>query len=103
MKLFCRRTSSVREHFVHFTGIVKEKFDGRILCGEFTKSRKPSDLVEEQEGYGECFSKCKLRRNRAIGSPVDTHFGFRRFEGAEESDNTEWTGGVLVDTRSNFF
>jgi hypothetical protein len=39
----------------------------RILRGEFTKSRKPSDLVEEQEGYGECFSKCKLRRNRAVG------------------------------------
>jgi hypothetical protein len=40
----------------------------KILHGEFTKFREPSDLAEEQEGYGECFSKCKLRRNRAIGS-----------------------------------
>jgi hypothetical protein len=28
---------------------------------------------------------------------VDTHFGVRRFEGAEESDSTELTGGILVD------
>jgi hypothetical protein len=39
-----------------------------ILRGEFTKSREPSDLAEEQGSYGECFSKCKLRRNRAVGS-----------------------------------
>jgi hypothetical protein len=32
------------------------------------KLREPSDLAEEKEGYGECFSKCKLRRNRAVGS-----------------------------------
>jgi hypothetical protein len=30
---------------------------------------------------------------------VDTHFGVQRFEGVEESDNTKWTGGVLVDTK----
>jgi hypothetical protein len=44
---------------------------------------KPSDLAEEQEGYGECFSKCKLRRNRAVGfeptgavgSLTKSHFG----------------------------
>jgi hypothetical protein len=29
----------------------------RILRGEFMKSREPSDLAEEQEGYGGCFSK----------------------------------------------
>jgi hypothetical protein len=54
-----------------------------ILHGGFTKSRKLSDLAEEQEGYGECFSKCKLRRNRvvgfeptgAIGSLTKSHFG----------------------------
>jgi hypothetical protein len=31
------------------------------------KLREPSDLVEEKEGYSECFSKCKLKRNRAVG------------------------------------
>ena len=54
-----------------------------ILRGGFAKFRKQSDLAEEQEGYGECFSKCKLRRNRvvgfgpigAIGSLMKSHFG----------------------------
>jgi hypothetical protein len=27
--VFCRKTSFVREHFVHFVGIIKEEFDGR--------------------------------------------------------------------------
>jgi hypothetical protein len=52
----------VKEYFVHFAGIVKEELTVGILRGEFTKSREPSDLAEEQEGYGEHFSKCKLRR-----------------------------------------
>jgi hypothetical protein len=30
---------------------------------------------------------------------VDTHFGVWRLEGAEESDNIEWTGGILVYTK----
>ena len=55
----------------------------RILRGGFVKSWKPSDLLEEKEGYGECFSKCKLRRNRVIGfeptgvigSLTKSHFG----------------------------
>jgi hypothetical protein len=60
----------------------------RILRGEFTKFRGLSDLAEEQEGYGECFSKCKLRRNqtvgskliRAIGSLAKSHFVDSRVE-----------------------
>jgi hypothetical protein len=40
----------------------------RILRGEFTKFRELSDLAEEKEGYGECFPKCNMRRNRAVGS-----------------------------------
>jgi hypothetical protein len=39
-----------------------------ILRGEFLNFREPSDLIEEREGYGGCFYKCKLRRNRSMGS-----------------------------------
>jgi hypothetical protein len=50
---------------VHFIGVLRRNWTIEILHGEFTKSKKLSDIVEEQEGYGECFSKCKLRRNWA--------------------------------------
>jgi hypothetical protein len=59
MTLFCRWTGSVKEYLVHFTGVVKEESDGQILCGEFAKSRKPSDLAEEQGSYDEWFQKFK--------------------------------------------
>jgi hypothetical protein len=60
-----------------------------ILRGGFMKSQKPSNLAKEQEGYGECFPKCKIRRNRAvgfepigaIGSLMKSHF---RVSGAGE-------------------
>jgi hypothetical protein len=45
----------------------------KILHEEFMKFRGPLDLAEEKEGYSECFSKCKLRRNRIVGSkPIRT-------------------------------
>jgi hypothetical protein len=70
-----------------------------ILHGEFAKFSEPSDLAKEQgELWQVFFLGVRLRRNRAIGSLVNTHFGVQRFEGVEESDSTEWIGGILVDT-----
>jgi hypothetical protein len=54
----------VKEHFVHFAGIVKEKLDGRnSLRGIHEVPRSCSDLAEEKEGYSEHSSSVKLRRN----------------------------------------
>ena len=51
-----------------------------ILCGEFAKSRKLTDLTEEQGSYGEYFQRFKLRKGRAIDSsqqePLDLHVDF---------------------------
>jgi hypothetical protein len=77
-----------------------------ILHGEFVKSREPSDRAEEQGSYGKPIFKFTFRGNRVVGSKptrvvgslVNTHFRVQRFEGAEESDSGEWTGGILVDT-----
>jgi hypothetical protein len=57
------------EHYLFISQeLLRRNWTVGILRGEFAKFREPSDLAEEQEGYGECFSKCKLRRNRAVGS-----------------------------------
>jgi hypothetical protein len=53
---------------VHFAEVLRRNWKVGILRGEFTKFQELSDLPEEKEGYSECFSKCKLRRNRAIGT-----------------------------------
>jgi hypothetical protein len=37
-----------------------------ILCGEFAKSREPSDLTEEQGSYNEYSQRFKLRRGRTV-------------------------------------
>jgi hypothetical protein len=34
----------------------------RTLHGGVAKSHKPSDLIEEKEGYGACFLSVNLRR-----------------------------------------
>jgi hypothetical protein len=65
-KFFCKWISSVKEYLIHFVGVVKEEMDGRILCGEFAKSREPSNLAEEQGSYNKYFYKCKLKIDRAL-------------------------------------
>jgi hypothetical protein len=62
--------------------LLRRHWTVEILRGGFVKSWKLSNLVEEKEGYGGCFSMCKLRRNwavgfeptRAIGSLMKSHF-----------------------------
>jgi hypothetical protein len=49
-----------------------------IIHGEFENSRGSSDLAEEKGSYGKHFSKCKLRRNQAVGSEITRAIGFTR-------------------------
>jgi len=37
-----------------------------ILCGEFVKSREPSNLTEEQGSYDEYSQRFKIRRGRTV-------------------------------------
>jgi hypothetical protein len=59
-----------------------------ILCGEFAKSREPSDLTEEQGSYSEYSQRFELRRGKTVDSsqqesldiPVDFYFGVSYIE-----------------------
>jgi hypothetical protein len=61
-----------------------------VLRGEFTRSRKPSDLTEEQGGYGVCFLSEKSQEYRAVGfgptrSSDHSHISHLGVSGGEES------------------
>jgi hypothetical protein len=79
----------VKEYLVHFVGVVKEELDGRNSPWRIHEVPR---AVRSCRGAGklrQVFFKCKLRRNRtigskstrAIGSLVNSHFGDSRVEG----------------------
>jgi hypothetical protein len=101
-----------------------------ILCGEFAKSREPSDLTEEQGSYNEYSQRFKLRRGRTVdpshkGRWIYTWIsisGFHRLKSRNLCNGTreimkrkvpkgrkdrvghrrsaEWTGGALSTRKS---
>jgi hypothetical protein len=102
-----------------------------ILCGEFAKSREPSDLTEEQGSYNEYSQRFKLRRGRTVdlsqqGRWICTWIsisGFRRLKSRNPCNRVReitkrevpkgrkdcvghrnragWTGGALSTRKSN--
>jgi hypothetical protein len=73
VKVFCRRTSSVREHFVHFAEITKEEIDGRSSPWRIHEVPE-SSILQRSEKVMEAFIECKSREKsgrwitRGIGS-----------------------------------
>jgi hypothetical protein len=81
VKVFCRRTSSVREHFVHFAEITKEEIDGRS---------SPWRIHEVPEAVRSCrgarrlrkhSSSVKLGRNRSLDHSRNRVSGIRELKG----------------------
>jgi hypothetical protein len=79
----------VKEYLDHFVGVVKEELD---CPNSLWRIREVPRVVRSCRGAGklrQVFLKCKLRRNRtvgskstrAVGSLVNSHFGYSQVEG----------------------
>jgi hypothetical protein len=75
--LVCWQTSFHEDTVFISPKLSRRNLTVRILHGGFTKSRKPSDLTEEQRSYGR-IHPVQDRENQIIGSEPMRTIGFAR-------------------------